>query len=533
MLVRAAALARHAHDYSKVVTLLKALPAEHHTTQTRLLMGEALFELGEPENAETVLAETDASAGNEQDKLAITMVRTLNLLFSPAGLDDALAVNQAARTQVTTPAGRRGLQTNEGYLRVLSGQPAAGLALLEDMEVDADQAADVNAWLQGALAKTSALVAVGRTSEAMAWADHAHAAHVRVNDQALRPHPAAQFNGKVLALTEAGLLSEARALGRRAFDELVAARAPLPRVWTSFFLARVEWIAGHPVTARKWYAEAAALARVHRHVKARRVALSGLAACAALLGDLPAAAVAQAERAPHPALGLFTGEERLGEAWLHAAHGETSRAREVLTEAADAAAACGFLPSEAMLLTDVARLGGAAAVAPRLDSIAAPCDGALNAARAHFVSALAAGDPDRLLDAAEELSLIGADLLAAEAATTASSIWRRKNEPRRATAAARQAEASGGRCEGASTPLMAPAEVTAVLSAREREIALLAAAGTASKDIAVILHLSVRTVGNHIQHAYTKLGISTRRELRDALAAEALRPGGGTVNRSV
>ncbi|MEV6332972.1 LuxR C-terminal-related transcriptional regulator [Streptomyces sp. NPDC051909] len=525
LLARAASLARHAHDYSKVIVLLEALPAAHHTTETRLLMGEAFFELGQSEKAEAVLTEADAAVSNEHDKLAVTMARTLNLLFSSAGIDEALTVNEAARTQVTTPGGRRGLLTNEGYLRVLSGQPAAGLALLEEMEVDVEEAVDVNAWLQGALAKTPALVAVGRASEAVTWADHAYATHVRVNEQALRPHPAAQLNGKVLALTESGRLSEARALGQRTFDELAAAHAPLPRVWTSFFLARMEWIAGHPAAARKWYAEAAALARAYGHFRAYSMAMSGLAACAALVGDLHAAVSAQAEHVPRPGMSLFAGEDLLGKAWLHAARAETSRAREVLTEAAEAAAASGLLPAEALFLTDVARLGGAAAVAPRLSALAAASDGALNQARAHFASTLAEGDPDKLLGAAEELSLIGTDLLAAEAATTASAIWRRKNQPRRATAAARQAEASASRCEGASTPLLTPAEVTAALSAREREIALLAAAGTASKDIAAILHLSVRTVDNHLQHAYTKLGVSTRRQLRDVLAADV--PSGG------
>ena len=46
---------------------------------------------------------------------------------------------------------------------------------------------------------------------------------------------------------------------------------------------------------------------------------------------------------------------------------------------------------------------------------------------------------------------------------------------------------------------------------------MLAAAGIASKDIAERLHLSVRTVNNHLQHAYTKLGVSGRTGLAQAL----------------
>jgi DNA-binding NarL/FixJ family response regulator len=47
---------------------------------------------------------------------------------------------------------------------------------------------------------------------------------------------------------------------------------------------------------------------------------------------------------------------------------------------------------------------------------------------------------------------------------------------------------------------------------------MLAAKGLASKDIAERLFLSVRTVSNHLQHAYTKLGVRSRAGLADAVA---------------
>ena len=61
--------------------------------------------------------------------------------------------------------------------------------------------------------------------------------------------------------------------------------------------------------------------------------------------------------------------------------------------------------------------------------------------------------------------------------------------------------------EGAVTPL----------SAREREIALLAAEGLGSQEIADRLVVSVRTVSNHLQNVYVKLGVNRRSDLRDAL----------------
>lgn len=56
-----------------------------------------------------------------------------------------------------------------------------------------------------------------------------------------------------------------------------------------------------------------------------------------------------------------------------------------------------------------------------------------------------------------------------------------------------------------------------MLTARELEIAQLAARGLASKAIARELGVTERTVSNHLQNAYVKLGISTRADLVDAL----------------
>jgi DNA-binding CsgD family transcriptional regulator len=63
------------------------------------------------------------------------------------------------------------------------------------------------------------------------------------------------------------------------------------------------------------------------------------------------------------------------------------------------------------------------------------------------------------------------------------------------------------------------------LTARERDIATLAASGVASKQIADQLFLSVRTVNNHLQNVYSKLGVASRRDLAAALAEVSGQPG--------
>jgi len=74
------------------------------------------------------------------------------------------------------------------------------------------------------------------------------------------------------------------------------------------------------------------------------------------------------------------------------------------------------------------------------------------------------------------------------------------------------------RCEGAATPGLRSEAGTAGLTRREREVARLASTGRSNREIAEELVVSVRTVENHLQRAYDKLGISRRDELGDALS---------------
>jgi DNA-binding NarL/FixJ family response regulator len=55
------------------------------------------------------------------------------------------------------------------------------------------------------------------------------------------------------------------------------------------------------------------------------------------------------------------------------------------------------------------------------------------------------------------------------------------------------------------------------LTERERQIARLAARGLASRNIAEQLYISTRTVENHLQRVYNKLGVAGRGELWPAL----------------
>jgi DNA-binding NarL/FixJ family response regulator len=64
------------------------------------------------------------------------------------------------------------------------------------------------------------------------------------------------------------------------------------------------------------------------------------------------------------------------------------------------------------------------------------------------------------------------------------------------------------------------------LSDREREVLRLLALGHTNKEIAELLHISVRTVESHRSHVMQKLSLSTRAELVQHALASGLLPGG-------
>ena len=59
------------------------------------------------------------------------------------------------------------------------------------------------------------------------------------------------------------------------------------------------------------------------------------------------------------------------------------------------------------------------------------------------------------------------------------------------------------------------------LTARERQVAGLAAEGMSNREIAETLFVTVKTVEWHLKHSYRKLGVKSRVGLREVLAAAA------------
>ncbi|PNG22529.1 LuxR family transcriptional regulator AbsR2 [Streptomyces cahuitamycinicus] len=144
---------------------------------------------------------------------------------------------------------------------------------------------------------------------------------------------------------------------------------------------------------------------------------------------------------------------------------------------------------------DAVRLGAPEKAIGRLDGVFA-----------RHADALTRADGPDLDEVAGELERRGFLLFAAEAHAQA---VRAHRDPRAARHSRTRAVALARRCQGAGTPALSGL-VLGELTARQRQIVTLAAAGLTNRQIAERLTLSIRTVGNHLYSAYARLGASDR-----------------------
>ncbi|WP_067454276.1 AAA family ATPase [Actinomadura macra] len=328
--------------------------------------------------------------------------------------------------------------------------------------------------------------------------------------------------GLCLAHLSIGDLDRAWTIADKGYRDTVGVGAPLMSAGWAGFRGLVDVARGRPQQADASLREAVAALDDNDMFCFVRWCIAGLAGAAALTGEVAEARswLDQADRRRGPAPRLFDPWIGRWRAWTLAAEGA---AGEALAAARQAVAVADGAPSEeALAWYDVARFGGGTDLG-RLGELADALGTPLAAALARAAAGLAAGDGRALATAADELALLGQDLLAAEMTAAASRAFRRSGLRTRAEVTTARAEQLRAACPDAHTPLLGDLSVE-LLTPREREILLLAAQHS-SKHIAERLDLSVRTVDNALSRAYAKLDLTGRGELRALLAsARAPRP---------
>ena len=234
--------------------------------------------------------------------------------------------------------------------------------------------------------------------------------------------------------------------------------------------------------------------------------------CALGRAEAAATLIAELRMSPDAHHAVWRPQVRIAEAWLAAAQGNISGAIAAATDAADLADQSGQLAIEMQALHAAARFGDQTTL-QRLIDVADRVDGRLARVHAAYGRALLDRDAAAISAAGEQFEQIGALLSAADAAAQAAEIFREHDDRRQATEAAATADRISYACGGIQTPALVAAAHPLPLSAREREIASLVAAGLTTPEIAERLTLSPRTVEGHIYHACNKLAVPDRKSL--------------------
>jgi DNA-binding CsgD family transcriptional regulator len=523
LLSQAARRASEVFDLQLAERLARAAMDAGGTPEAGLVLGETRFRSGQYAEAESVLAATVALCRTDGEVARIASARAYNLYTNLGDGSAATAVLDQALTVIDQTAPRLELLGRLAMIKLfeldLDGAVAAAEPLLasdDDVVVS-----------RGSYVSSIGLAWTGRTEDALAVAYLGLEAHRRAIGHPQLPE--AQLIGAFFGHLGAGRLAQAESEAATGYRVSLSAH-DLEGAATHLLLTG--WAAierGEAERASAAFLEAATMNREINDLVALRWSLAGCALAEAMRGNADRARAAQDElMAMAPAKTMLIYEPELIErsrAWVSVAVGELSRAREILTSAADRAAEAGLRIGEARLRHDLARLGHPGQVAPRLAELAAQVDGELVPALAAHAAALASGKAADLEAAGHRLESIGAALLAAEAFLAAAASFRSAGLGRPAAALTARATALLARCGDVQTPGLASETLAGRLTKRELEIAAMATAGAASREIAAKLVLSVRTVDNHLQNVYAKLGVTGREELTAALRSGRL--GGG------
>ncbi len=516
-IANAARSAFRADDYGLAERLGRAGWELWQRADAALVLGEALDLLGRAAEADVVLAAAAHHATTDQVRTSLA-VRRASLLFR--SLDravDAQRVIEETTTVVRDPACRRELHALEGDHLLLAGDVARAIEIDQPLLSGPADAA----FAQASLDVGTALALAGRSAEAIDHTSAALAVRLDLDDELQLSRTGVYVVAQSLALAYAGRLEEAATTAELAYDVAVERGIVDGQAWLGSVLGIIRLMQGRLVRSVNLFREVAGLFAQLNH-PGQRWGLAGIALAAGQMGDRASceAAVSELAAMPLPSVRLMDVNVLRGQAWAHVAAGDLGTARETLWEAKHLAGKWGQLAGAAETLFDLVRIGENDAV-EELRGLAGQVDGDLMSARVTHAEAIAEQDPLLAGRAAEQFETIGALLLAAESAALDHRLSRGHSLHRRAAAASATVERLSARCEGASTPALSMAQDVERLSSREREVALLAASGLTSRAIAERLYVSKRTVDNHLQRIYTKLGVTGRHQLAARLRETA------------
>jgi DNA-binding CsgD family transcriptional regulator/tetratricopeptide (TPR) repeat protein len=480
--------------------------------------------------ATDVLAELEASASEPLARARLAIGRAALLQYGRGQYDAARVLLLRAEGEVAglvdplSAAVMREVICTRAGLELNAGEPAAAVAVASTLL--GNDVIDVHR-VRAAAAMAGALAQLGRAAEAIALVDHELPFAMGLAQESALPMGELLFS-RGFALLAAGRLHEGMGVLRAAYDVALSSEVQEGASAYSVALARGALLQGRPATALRYFREASAMFAERDAFSYAPWAAGGVARSLALLGERDAASEARRslralrEEERFSGVRFFDVDLLLDEHEVLLLDGSRPAAIAVAEEAVTRSEGGGMAIHEALARHRLVRTLPPDATERRihrdnLADLATRTEGVLVSALAAHAGALIDRDGSALDDAAAAFDAMGARLLAAESYADAARCHERHSDRRHALASARRSEECSAGCERARTAPLDELAMPATLTTREREIALLAAAGLPSKEIASRLIVSVRTVDSHLARVYVKLGITTRAELATVL----------------
>lgn len=524
VLLRAALAAQYGNDEATAERLART--ALEHRVDDRdlaaelgLCQGTCLARLSRFADALEVL-DAAKHVARDPDVLARIALRTSFIVAEGCG--DAAAGEAVISAAIADlPDGPWMLPLHLHRLLVLADTGRIGDAAAALAGVEVPAVLDPSDAVLESLGRASTLISLGLTDRAANVARAGYQLHSTAADLDSTFHPLSQAYNITLAHVLGGRIAEAE----EAIDSWFSPSDGrlLPTLVGGVLRARIALVRGRPLDARA--ALAAVRPALHDQVQPYVVRwLDSMEAWAfAISGDHDRASeVARRVTAPGSvAMAFSLTDEIVAAAEVHWLGGRQVEARNLLEASGERLRTLGHVAGLTAVRDLQMHRFGSTAAARDLLSLARTMEGPLSGARVVHAEAVLDGTAESIGSAGGRWKAIGYELRAAELYAAAAASARHAGSVRDATRWELAADEVVRSFRGASLAAVVGLGATSPLTDREREIAVLVARGRSSREVADQLVVSIRTVDNHLQRVYAKLGISSRRELAAQVGAAA------------
>jgi len=508
VLFRGARVAVSRLDVRLAERLCRAAIAAQPSPEAQLLLTHILFVQEKGEAAREILDTLDSDDSAVPGFLDGVILRASVLMWLLQKPDEAVTLIEEA-IRPGDDDRNHSLRTFRAVGHMMAGEPAEAIQALGAVDYDR---LDGVGRVVGHTVETIAFGDMGCVQEASRSAS----AGYRV--QAESPRDAIHFTGlaefHAYALLAAGYVDEAVEVAKREYER--CADFPGLSQWIALAALGTTAIGKGDLTAARRYFRSASegfgdtgdTGGVFYRIRIP------FTEALARSGDVEAAVAASRVTAlsRHPTWKYLEPTYLLATAWVSAAQGRTSEARDITARAAQFARNHGQPAREVLCLQTAVQFGDTHC-ADRLAALAKQVEGPRGPLSARYARGLETADATGLDEVSRHFEAMGDVLAAADAAAQAASLHRRDGRIGSALTSSGRALLLAKQCGGAVSPALAAAKLPLPFTPREHEIIRLLSQGLSNKEIAGALSLSVRTVEGHVYQASTKIGISSRDEL--------------------